>query len=63
MQSNGKFVKAKGHLIAQGFTQCPRLNYYEITSPILKLLSLRVLLAIDTALNWEIELITSKMHI
>ena len=50
----GIFEKAKGHLVAQGFTQCPGMDYYEITSPVLKFASLRVLIALGTVLNWEI---------
>jgi hypothetical protein len=56
----GIFEKVKGCLVVQGFPQHPRMDYYEITSPVLKFASLRTLIALGTALNWEIQLMDVK---
>ena len=57
---DGKFEKAKARIVAQGFTQRPGMDYYNITSPIVKFDSLHVLLAIVNTLNWEIEMMDVK---
>ena len=57
---DGKFEKAKARIIAQGFTQRPGMDYYEIMSPIVKFDSLWVLLAIANTLNWEIKMMDVK---
>ena len=57
---DGKFEKAKARIVAQGFTQRPGMDYYDITSPIVKLNSLCVLLAIVNTLDWEIEMMDVK---
>jgi hypothetical protein len=56
----GQFEKAKGQLVAQGFTQRPGMDYYDITSPVLKFDSLQALIALGATLNWEIELMDVK---
>ena len=43
---DGEFEKVKARIVAQGFTQRPGMDYYNITSPIVKFDSLCVLLAI-----------------
>ena len=57
---DGQFEKAKARIVAQGFTQRPGMDYYEITSPVVKFDSLRILLAIANALDWEIEMMDVK---
>lgn len=57
---NGVFKKPKSHVVAQGFTQCPGMDYYEITPPVIKFDSLRILLTIGNTLDWEIELMDVK---
>ena len=47
-------------VIAQGFTQKPGMDYFNITAPIVKFNSLRLLLAISKALDWEIEMMDVK---
>ena len=53
---DGKFEKAKARIVAQGFTQRPGMDYYNIRSPVIKFDSLRVLLANANTLNCEIEM-------
>ena len=57
---DGEFEKAKARIVAQGFTQRPGMDYYDITSPVVKFDSLRVLLAIANTLDWEIEMMDVK---
>ena len=57
---DGEFEKAKGRIVTQGFTQRPGMDYYNITSPIVKFNSLRILLAIANTLDWEIEMMDIK---
>jgi len=52
--------KAKAHLITQGFTQWPRMDYFEITSPVAKFYSLRIILAIVYQFDLEIHRIDVK---
>ena len=59
-QPDGTFEKAKARIVAQGFTQRPGMDYYEITSPVVKFNSLRTLLAIGNSLDWEIEMMDVK---
>ena len=53
---DGQFEKGKARVVAQGFTQRPGMDYYDITSPVIKFNSLQLLLAIANTLNWEIEM-------
>ena len=57
---DGDFEKAKAHLVAQGFTQRPGMDYYDITSPVVKFDSIRTILAMANDLNWEIEMMDVK---
>jgi len=59
-QPDGMFKKAKVHIVAQGFTQRLGMDYFEVTSPVVKFDSLRMLLAIANHLNWEIEMMDIK---
>jgi len=57
---SGKFDKAKAHLVAQGFTQRPGMDYYDITSLVVKFDSIQTILAIANHFNWEIEMMDVK---
>ena len=57
---DGDFEKAKARLVAQGFTQRPGMDYYDITSPVVKFDSIRTILATANDLNWEIEMMDVK---
>lgn len=52
---NGAFEKAKARLVAQGFTQRPGMDYFEITSPVAKFDSLRTVLAYANQYDLEIH--------
>src|SRR6266481_898691 len=58
--SDGDFEKAKACLVAQGFTQRPGMDYYDITSPVVKFNSIRMILATANHLDWEIEMMDVK---
>ena len=57
---DGEFEKAKARIVAQGFTQRPGMDYYNITPPVVKFDSLCILLAIANTLDWEIEMMDIK---
>src|SRR3954468_13076229 len=48
-------IRHKAQLIAQGFSQWPGLDYFDTYSPVMRMESLRVLLAIAANLDWEAE--------
>ena len=45
----------KARIVARGFTQVPRLDFNEVCSPVVRLTSIRVLLAMTTQLNLVLE--------
>ena len=57
---DGTFHKAKALVVVQGFTQRPGMNYFDVTSPVVRFDSLQLLLAIANALDWEIEMMDVK---
>jgi len=57
---SGDFEKAKARLVAQGFTQRPGIDYYDITSPVVKFDSIRTILATANYFDWEIEMMDVK---
>ena len=57
---SGEFDKAKARLVTQGFTQRPGMDYYDITSPVVKFDSIQTILAIANHFNWEIEMMDIK---
>ena len=52
--------KAKARNVAQGFTQRPGMDYFNITSPVIRFDSLQLLLAITNILDWEIKMMDVK---
>src|SRR3954467_7112884 len=48
-------IRHKARLVAQGFSQRPSLDYFDTYSPVMRMESLRVLLAIAANLDWEAE--------
>ena len=60
MKPDEKFDTARAHVVAQGFTQRLGMDYFEVTAPVVKFNSLRLLLAIENSLNWEIKMMDVK---
>ena len=60
IKPNREFEKGKARVVAQGFTQRPEMDYYDITSPVVKFDSLQLLLAIANNLDWEIQMMDMK---
>ncbi len=52
--SDGRIVRYKARLVAQGFSQAPGLDYFETFAPVIRTDSLRLLLAIAAERNMEL---------
>jgi Reverse transcriptase (RNA-dependent DNA polymerase) len=59
--ADGKPNRFKARLVAKGFTQILGLDYDETFSPVTRLDSIRILLALATLEDWEIHQIDVKM--
>lgn len=53
--ANGHVQSYRARLVAQGFTQVEGVDYFDTYSPVAKLSSIRVILAIAARLDWEIH--------
>ena len=53
--ANGEIIRYKARLVAKGFTQQYGIDYLETYAPVVKLGSLRILLAIAAFYNYEIH--------
>jgi len=53
--ADGSINKYKAHLIASGFTQVYGLDYFNTYSPVARLTSIRLILAIAACYDWDIE--------
>jgi len=51
----GEIDKYKARLVARGFTQIQGMDYYETYTPVARLASLRLILAIATRQDWDID--------
>jgi len=56
----GNVVYYKVHLVAQGFSQVPGVDYFDNFAPVAKLASIHAVLAIVAARNMEIHQIDIK---
>ncbi|KAJ8468724.1 hypothetical protein ONZ45_g17140 [Pleurotus djamor] len=53
----GAVVKHKARLVARGFTQIPGIDYHQTFAPVMRLETLRVLLALATELDLEVHVV------
>ena len=52
---NGELLKYKVRLVARGFTQQPRMDYNETYSPVVRLETIRTIIAQAVKEDWEIQ--------
>jgi hypothetical protein len=55
LNAEGKVEKYKDRLVAKGYSQVEGIDFGEIFSPVAKLTSIRFLLSIATAFDFEVE--------
>ena len=53
--AQGKILKYKAHLVAQGYTQAPSIDYHDTYAPVAKLTSNCIILALAARNDWEIQ--------
>jgi len=51
----GRIVRLKAQLCARGFTQIPGVDYVDTFAPVVKMASIRILLALAAIYGWEIQ--------
>ncbi len=54
-KANGSIEKYKAQLVARGFTQIYGVDYFSTYSPVTKLTSIRLILALAAHHDWDIE--------
>src|SRR5260370_7152308 len=54
-KADGSVDKYKAHLVARGFTQIYGVDYFDTYSPVAKLSSIRLILAIAARYDWDID--------
>ena len=53
--TEGKVEKYKARLVAKGYSQVPGIDFGDIFSPVAKVTSVRLLLSVAAAFDFEIE--------
>ena len=54
--AKGNVVKWKARLVVRGFTQVQGVDYFETFAPVVRLVSIRFILAIAARNNWEVNM-------
>jgi len=54
-KANGSIDKYKAHLVARGFTQIYGVDYYDTFSPVTRLASFHILMALAAHFGWDLE--------
>jgi hypothetical protein len=63
LNAEGKVEKYKARLVAKGYSQVEGIDFGEIFSPVAKLTSIRLLLSVAAAFDFEIEQMDVKTDI
>lgn len=58
---DGSLNKYKARLVAKGFHQKSRFDFHETFSPVIKLVSVRILLTNALSLGWAIKLVAVRI--
>lgn len=54
LNKDGNMVKLKARLVEKGYTQCHKIDYTKLFSPVARLDTNRVILAMVAQLNWKV---------
>lgn len=55
--NSDQITQYRAHVVAQGFTQRPGIDFFETYAPVARIGSIQILLSIAASLDWEIHLI------
>lgn len=52
---DGTIERHKARLVAQGFTQTPELDYFDTFNPVIKPVTMRIILTLVASVNWPVH--------